>query len=390
MFDAIVIHITPVPGVCLGTFPIYGKIRSTGLFNHSWFAMGQQILGQHNCEGGMGIMCAADQSFFASKEVIEMNLFRWFSAMFLLSTWATSHAEIVTIDLSHPIPTFAPSEEDPMKPDLTKPYLDSVPIPTFGGQAVLSLGQFPTSDGYFDLGTLVLAEHHGTHMDTAGHYVNNEDSMEPGGIPADQRKMAHQLDAGDLIGKAVLIDISGRVSTELAKNGGVPSPDTSVTDFSNSSNNVVTADDIAQVESKIKNGVWLVLNLGWSGFYFSGTDFTTDPYINGFNHPGMNKEAVDKLVEIMENKGVVINGIVADNIGIDSGQSAVGDDDKWTNSWHAHIRLLQRGVKLVENATNLGQLAMVPNPDECTIVVGAPKHVRGTGGPSRVLALCDT
>ena len=308
----------------------------------------------------------------------------------LLCLGTPASAEMVTIDLSHPIPTFAPSEEDPMKPDLSKPYLDSVPIPTFGAQTVFAMGEFPTSDGKFDLGTLVLAEHHGTHLDTAGHFVNNADSMEPAGIAPEARKLAHQLGAGDLIGKAVVIDISDRVNAELAKNGGTPSADVNVTDFSNSSNNVVNADDIAAVADKIDNGVWLVLNLGWSRFYFSGPDFAADPYINGFNHPGMSKDAVDKLIEIMEDKGVLINGIIADNIGVDSGQSAVGDDDKWTNSWHAHVRLLQRGVKLVENAANLGQLAMVSNPDACTIVVGAPKHVRGTGGPSRVLALCDS
>jgi kynurenine formamidase len=297
-------------------------------------------------------------------------------------------AEMVTIDLTHPIPTFAPSEEDPMQADLNKPFLDSVPIPTFGAQTVLSLGKFPTNQGHFDLGTLVLAEHHGTHLDAPTHYVNDPSSIEDGGVAADKRKGMHQLDASGLIGKVVLIDISGRVDTELAKNGGTPSPDAGVTDFSNSTNNVVGAGDIAAVEASIENGVWLVLNLGWSRFYFSGTDFAKDPYINGFNHPGMNKQAVDKLIEIMDKKGVRINGIIADNIGVDSGQSAVGDDDKWTNSWYAHVRLLQRSVKIVENAANLGQLAMVENPGDCTIVVGAPKHVGGTGGPSRVLALC--
>lgn len=306
-------------------------------------------------------------------------------ALFAFSVYG--HGSL-SIDLSHPIPTFAPSSEDPMKADLSKPYLDSVPIPTFGGQAVLSFGKFPTSDGHFSLGTIILAEHHGTHLDSPGHYVNSAKSLEQGNKPADQRKHTHDLNADDLIGHAVLIDISGRVEMELAKNGGMPSPDVTVTDFSNASVNVVTADDIVAVSGKIKNGVWLVLNTGWSKFYFSGADFAKDPYINGFNHPGMSKKAVDKLIEIMDRKGVLIGGIIADNIGIDSGQSAVGDDDKWTNSWHAHVRLLQRGVKFVENATNLGQLAMVKDPGKCTIVVGAPKHVAGSGGPSRVLALC--
>lgn len=155
-----------------------------------------------------------------------------------------------------------------------------------------------------------------------------------------------------------MIDISGRVQSELDKNGGKPSPDKSVTDFSNASANVVTADDINAVADQIDDGVFLVLNLGWSGFFFEGADFAKDPYINGWNHPGMNKAAVDRLIEIMEDKGVRIGGILADNIGIDSGESAIGIDDKWTDSWHAHVRLLQRGLIFVENATNLEQVAM--------------------------------
>ena len=310
-----------------------------------------------------------------------------FIALTLPISSAYAHGTF-TVDLSHPIPTFAPSADDPMKADLSQPYLDSKPIPTFGGQAVFAIGQFPTNQGHFDLGTLVLAEHHGTHLDTPAHYVNNADSLEEGGIAAKDRKHTHELTSDDLIGPIVMIDISGRVATELAKNGGVPSNDKAITDFSNTSGNVITADDINAVENHIDNGVWLVLNTGWSQFYFSGADFVNDPYINGFNHPGMSKAAVDRLIELMDEKGVTIGGIIADNIGIDSGQSAVGDDDKWTNSWHAHVRLLQRGVKFVENATNLGQLAMAEDPNACTLVVGAPKHVAGTGGPSRVLALC--
>ena len=299
----------------------------------------------------------------------------------------TIQAGSYTVDLSHPIPTFAPMADDPMKPDMSKPYLDSKPIPTFGQQTVFALSRFPTNQGHFDLGTLILSEHHGTHMDTPGHYVNNAGSQESAGIPIGERKLAHQLTSDDLTGKTVVIDISNRVATELAKNGGKPSPDISVTDFSNSSVNVVTADDIRAVADKLENGSWLVLNLGWSQFYFSGIDFAKDPYINGWNHPGMNKEAVDALIDVMDKKKIRISGIITDNIGIESGQSAIGDDDKWTNSWHAHVRLLQRGIMFVENATNLDQIAMARS---CILVVGAPKHVRGTGGPSRVLGLCES
>lgn len=307
-----------------------------------------------------------------------------------LSAAFLSGAQAQTVlDLTHPIPTFAPMEGDPMKPDLSKPYEDIGLHPSFGGQAVFALGKFPTNQGHFDLGTLVLPEHHGTHLDTPGHYVNDTSSMEASGTAPSNRKLAHQLGASDLIGRVVMIDISGRVQAELDKNGGKPSNDTTVTDFSNESNNVVGADDIAAVADQLDDGVWLALNLGWGKFFFEGADFVKDPYINAWNHPGISKDGVDKLIEVMDQKGIKIGGIIADNIGIDSGQSAIGDDDKWTNSWHAHVRLLQRGVLFVENGANLDKLAAVGDPSNCLLSVGAPKHVRGTGGPSRVLAICN-
>ena len=292
------------------------------------------------------------------------------------------------IDLTHPIPTFQPMEGDPMKPDMSKPWLDSQAIPSFGQQTVLSIGQFPTNQGHFDLGTLVLSEHHGTHMDSSAHYVNNARSMEEGNPTAEQRKYMHMLDGEDLSGPIVLVDISARVQAELDKNGGAPSPDTSVTDFSDASGNAVTADDIAAVAERIDDGVWLVLSQGWSRFYFQGTDFAADPYINGWNYPGLTPAAVDKLIEVENEKGVRINGIMSDVIGVETGQNSRGEDESWTNSWYAHVRGLQRGWKLIENGNNLGQLAMA-SPDSCMLVAGALKHVRGTGGPARIIAFCD-
>ena len=292
------------------------------------------------------------------------------------------------VDLTHPIPTFKPMAGDPMKPDLGQPWNDSQPIPSFGQQTVLTMSQFPTPWGTFDLGLLVLAEHHGTHMDTSAHYVNKAETMEKGGIPPAQRPTADKLGADDLVGRVVLVDISGRVQSELAKNGGKPSPDLKVTDFGEKSPNVVTADDIAAIADQLDNGVWLVINNGWSDFFFQGTDFVKDPYINAWNFPGMSHAAIDKLIDIENKKGIKIQGIVADNIGIESGESSKGVDDKWTDSWYVHKRGLQRGWKYVENAADLGQLAMA-KPGSCTLIVGAPKHVRGTGGPSRVIALCE-
>ena len=293
------------------------------------------------------------------------------------------------LDLTHPIPTFKPMAGDPMKPDMSQPWGDGAIFPTFGQHAILSITEFPTDLGYFDLGTLVISEHHGTHLDTTAHFLNNDASMEPGGLPVTQRTYSHQLTGADLVGKAVLVDISARVRAELDKNGGRPSPDRSVTSFTEASGAVITADDISAVADQIDNGVWLVLNTGWSEFYFDGPDFIKDPYVNGFNYPGLSRAGADRLIEIMDARGVRVRGIVADNIGVESGESAAGDDDKGTNGWLVHARLLQRNIMLVENAANLDLLAQVPDPSRCLITVGAPKHVRGTGGPSRVLAICS-
>lgn len=119
----------------------------------------------------------------------------------LLLTGGQALGDTFTIDLTHPIPTFQPTEGDPMTPDLENPWGDSLPVPTFGQQAVLAISEFPTSDGHFDLGQIVLSEHHGTHVDSPGHYVNNAESMEAAGMAPGDRKLAYQLTSDDRSGR---------------------------------------------------------------------------------------------------------------------------------------------------------------------------------------------
>jgi len=75
-------------------------------------------------------------------------------------------------------------------------------------------------------------------------------------------------------------------------------------------------------------------------------------------------------------------------IGLETGQNSRVVDENRTSSRYAHACGLQRGRKLIENGNNLGQLAMA-KPGSCMLVAGALKHVRGTGGPARILAFCD-
>lgn len=291
----------------------------------------------------------------------------------------------IVIDLTHPIGTFAPKDGNIAEPDLDAPLKNSVAVPTFGAQAVYeTLPAFKTNRGNFGLGRFLLAEHHGTHVDAPVHYGNNEATLE---TSTPDRRTLEELTAEDLFGPILFIDISSRVQAELDKNGGMPGS-TEVTDFSNSSMNVVSAADVEALEARIDNGVWIVANGGWSRF-FEGANMQESPYINGWNFPGFSADACDKLIEIEDRKGVRINGLVMDNIGIDSGENGAGPNgDLVTDSWDCHMRGLQRGWKFVENAANLGQLAEA-NTESCQLFVGAPKIVSGTGAPARIMALCE-
>ncbi len=314
------------------------------------------------------------------------------SALMGLSTGSLAFAQNVSgsnvIDLTHPIPTFQQTADNPARPDTGKPWTTLGAYPIYGEQAVLWLRQIPTSHGQIEAGRVTLWEHQGTHLDAPSHFINNPQSVEGAGGTSPARKHLHEIEAQRLVGPAVVVDISERVRRELAKNGGRPSPDRKVTDFSENSDAVVTAQDIEAVADQLKDGVWLVVNLGWSQFYAGEPAIPKSPYVNGFNHPGLTRKATDKLIEIMDRKQIKISGIMTDNIAMETGQVAHGDDDKRTNALHGHVRLLQRDVLIVENAANLDKLSAAASAGRCTIVVGAIKLGRGTGGPARVLALC--
>lgn len=293
------------------------------------------------------------------------------------------------IDLSHPIPTFAPNKNDATKPDITQPVNNSTPIAGFYQQAILyPIDKWATSQGHFNSRAILIQEHNGTSFNAPNHYYNDDSSTEKGAIPFSQRKAAHQLGSEQLTGNIVLIDVSNRVKAELSKNGGKPSPDLNVTDFSDSSAATIRAADIRAVADQITDGAWLVGRVGWEQFYFSGTeDWNKSQYVNGLNHPGFTSESIEEIIKIMDEKNIKISGIAADSFSTDSGQGAKGSDDKWSNAWPAHVRLYQRDILIVENLTNLSLLAQ--QKGNCSLMVGALNHVGGTGGPARVMAVCD-
>ena len=242
------------------------------------------------------------------KPQTEYQLLKQLIAVSLLVLFGADYAraELTFVDLTHEIPTFSPSKDDPTKPDLSNPVGHSRPIAGFYHQAILyPPDKWPTNEGYFDSAAILIQEHNGTSFNSPNHYINNSDSLESGSIPVNKRKSSESLTLDQLTGKIVFIDVSDRVRQELAGNAGRPSPDTSVTDFSDSSRATVLAEDIDAVADQIDDGVWVVARLGWEQFYDSGIeDWDTSPYANALNHPGFTGEAIARLIEIMDAKKV--------------------------------------------------------------------------------------
>jgi kynurenine formamidase len=234
------------------------------------------------------------------------------------------------------------------------------------------------------LNSIILGEHHGTHLDAPGHFANKPDTTE---MPSPDRRTTDQLESKDLTGPVVLLDIARRVQAELDKNGGKPDPDPKKTNFSDASGNVVTAADIDAIAGQLADGVWLIVHTGWSRFYWESGPGLEGPYINGFNFPGVSKAAIDRLIELEDQKKLRINGLGADQTQIDTGANA-GAPQFGKGAFPAHVQGLQRGWKLLENLANTELLAQA-KPGGCALFVGALKHVGGSGGAARIFAQCE-
>lgn len=297
----------------------------------------------------------------------------------------------IYFDLTHAAPMFEATDGDLSRPDSGQPINESQPVCGHGQGARVKKPDFPAAFGYFQWGMFSLDEHFATHVDSQCHFMTTHPDMQ---IENPDRRYAHEFTLEDLIGPLVYIDISQRVEKELAKNNGVPSPDISITDFSNSSEATVRISDMEAVEEFISDGAYLVFNTGWEQTFFGEgpENGWFHPYNNGLNHPGVTPEVVDWLIALEDRKGFRINGMVADNIAIESGESLLGPDGSVEvepariNGPYLHALGLQRGWKLVENAANLHALADQAQGSG-TLIVGASRIIGVSGSPARVIAM---
>lgn len=211
-------------------------------------------------------------------------------------------------------------------------------FPTYIGLRQFSRRQqLGYAQGGINIDTLTMSEHIGTHIDAPLHFSPDGRSVS-------------EIPIGELVARLCVIDIREKavsdsdarltlsdVRTWIDRHGPIP-PHACVAMLSG----------------------WGDL-LGTAKFRNAGEDGT-------LHFPGIHPEVAHYLLE--ETQAV---GIAVDTLSLDAGQST---------DFPTHRMWLSAGAWGAECVANLDQLPA----SGATIIVGAPKHRRGTGGPARILA----
>jgi kynurenine formamidase len=219
--------------------------------------------------------------------------------------------------------------------DLTHSYDPT--FPTFDGKPGIELEWAVNfAESGYQLHKLTIFEHTGTHIDAPLHFSADGASVD-------------QIEPQHLVAPLIIIDISERASEDA--------------------NSTVEKADIEawiSANGAVPSGAVVALRSGWAA-KVGDPSFRNDE-AGDFAFPGFGKSATDLLLDLE----VVAVGV--DTLSLDPGNSA---DFAVHNSW------LPAGRYGIEGLNNLEDVPV----KGATIIVGAPKHRGGTGGPARVLAL---
>lgn len=211
-------------------------------------------------------------------------------------------------------------------------------FPTYFGEQQFSMEQkFNFAEHSFNLFEYRVNEHTGTHIDAPLHFSADGTSVD-------------ELPIANLFAPLCVIDIAARAAED--------------------SDAQVTPDDIKAWISKngdIPAHACVAMHSGW------GAKTDTDAY-RGFDgtaqhYPGFHVEAAKMLMEETQAASLAV-----DTLSLDHGPSA---------DFATHYAWLPSGRFGIENIANLDK---VPTAG-ATLVIGAPKHKGGTGGPARIFAM---
>ena len=214
----------------------------------------------------------------------------------------------------------------------------SADFPTYFGEPQFAAEQvFNFADNGFNLFNLTINEHTGTHIDAPLHFSADGTSVD-------------EIALGDLVVPLSVVDIAARAAEDA---------DTQV-----------TPDDLAAwiaSHGDIPEGACVAMHSGWAGKV--GTDGFRNFDGTAQHYPGFHLEAVQML---MEQTGA--RSIAVDTLSLDHGISA---------DFAAHYAWLPSGRFGIECLAGLDQVPA----SGATLIVGAPKHRGGSGGPARIFAL---
>lgn len=222
--------------------------------------------------------------------------------------------------------------------DLTHTMSPSLPV--YPGYTPIQIRPRTTiaQDGYAN-NEVTFDEHTGTHVDAPSHFI-------AGAVSTDR------LAVDRLIAPLVVIALAPRAAKD---------PDT-----------LVTVDDLRQWEQRygrMPAGAFVAMHSGWDARASNAARFLNRDAKGTLHAPGFSEAAARFLVTERD-----VCGVGVDTLSLDAGAA---------QKFVAHLAILGAGKYGVELLANLGS---VP-PSGATIIVGAPKHIAGTGGPARVLAL---
>jgi len=200
------------------------------------------------------------------------------------------------------------------------------------------------NDYFYSAYQFCAAEHGGTHLDAPVHFSEGKQS-------------ADEVPVENLIGKAVVVDVSERA---LQNNDYL----VSVADFTNWEN----------THGKLPDDAIILINTGYSQFWpdkvkYMGTAELGQDAVAKLHFPGLDPVAAKWLVENRKFKSIGL-----DTPSIDYGQSTL---------FESHRILFKENIPAFENVANLNQL-----PAKDFYVFALPMKIKdGSGGPLRIVAL---
>ncbi|MEL6450703.1 MAG: cyclase family protein [Pseudomonadota bacterium] len=213
-------------------------------------------------------------------------------------------------------------------------------FPTFFGVPGISMEQqFNFAEHGFNLFNLAINEHTATHVDAPLHFSADGTSVD-------------EIPVSDLVVPLCVVDIAARAAEDADAQ--------------------VTPDDLRAwiaANGEIPDKACIAMHSGWAAKSGDAAAYVGNDADDVKHFPGFHIEAAQMLLE--ETTAVAL---AVDTLSLDHGPSS---------DFATHYAWLPAGRYGIENLAGLGNVPAAG----ATLVVGAPNHVGGTGGPARIFAM---